>query len=172
MTLSLRLVALMSCCLFVFACTAHYAQSPEEWVSYHKQGTLLRGTKTVEVTRPKKAVEADLAEYASKCVDGMITASRSQQGMQLEASKVQYAAKLKASGEGKTMLSIHTKAITGLSVAKGAHPDGDFFFVSEIQPVGPRTTKITNYYLTMSAPFADEIVEWANGVKKKCPKTR
>lgn len=167
-----RLIALTLCGLFAVACTAHYAQSPEEWVYYHKQGTLLRGSNTVELKRPMKSVEADLAEYTSQCIDGMITVSRLQQGMQLQVSKVQYTGRLKASVDGKTMLSIQTKDLTGPNLIQGAHPDGDFFFVSEIQPIGPGTTKITSYYVTTSAPFADEVAEWAKGVKSKCPKAR
>ena len=173
MNRSSQLVALASCAfLLVPGCTAHYAQSPEEWVHYHKQGTLLRGTKAVDVARSRKAVETNLAEYLAKCVDGMVTVSRLQQGMQLQVSKTQYAAKLKPSADGKTVLAIQTKDLTGPNLVKGQHPDGDFFLVSEIQPDGTSTTKITSYYVTTSAPFAEEILEWANGVKNKCPKTR
>ncbi len=162
----LRAAALMLFFLSAFGCTAHYAQSPEEWVYYHKQGTLLRGIKDIEVKRSKKAVEADLAEYVSKCVDGMITVSRLQQGMQLQVSKSEFTARLKPSEGGKTMLSIQIKSSSGPNLVKGAHPDGDFYFVSEIRQEGQNTTKITSYHLVASESFADEVKEWANGIKK------
>src|SRR5436853_510699 len=110
MTPLLRRIGLITSYLIACGCTAHFAQTPEEWVYYHKQGTTLRGTKTVEVKRSKKAVDADLAEYASKCIDGMVTVSRMQQGMQLDVSRGQYAARLKLSDGGKSMLSIQTKS--------------------------------------------------------------
>jgi hypothetical protein len=81
-------------------------------------------------------------------------------------------ARLKPSQNGKTMLSIQVKSSSGPNLVKGAHRDGDFYFVSEIKQEGQNTTKITSYYLVASEPFADEVKEWANGIKKKCPKTR
>jgi hypothetical protein len=36
--------------------------------------------------------------------------------------------------------------------------------------MGPRLTKVKNYYLKTSEPHSGEVQEWANGVKNKCPK--
>jgi hypothetical protein len=167
-----RLFALASSCLSIVGCgNIEYDKdakhTPEEFVEHHKRGTLMRGTKEIEVKRPRKTVEADLTEYVSKCVDGVITHSRLVQGMQVQQSKVKHTAKLRASGDGKSILWIQTKEL-GYNGPWKAHPDGYYFFAAEIEPMGAKTTKVTSYYLTMSEPFSVEVQDWATGVKKKC----
>jgi hypothetical protein len=140
MTGARRLAALASCCLFVVGCgnieTNKDAQyTPEEFIQYHKQGTLMRGTREAEVKRPRKAVEADLAEYVSKCVDGVITYSRLVQGMQVQQSKVKHTAKFRASEQGKSILWIQTRDL-GYNGPWKTHPDGYYFFAAEVEPMG------------------------------------
>ena len=169
-----RLLALSSCGLLTFGCSSDLIEqnqnakhTPEEFVEYHKKGTLMRGTKEVAVKRPRKVVEADLAQYVSKCIDGVITHSRLVQGMQVQQSRVKHTAKLRASEGGKSILWIQTKELGYVGVWK-THPDGYYFFAAEIESMGPKATKVTSYYLTMSEPFSVEVQEWAAGVKTKC----
>lgn len=146
----------------------HFAQTPEEWVYYHKQGKTMRGTKTVEIPRPLSTVIANLNEYASKCVNGMIMETSLTQGMYYERNRTTYTAKVKPSENGLSLLSIQIMA-DNAPRQKEMAAGGDFFFVSEIQG-GKSKTTITSYYLVMSKHFADQVSEWANGIKKQCPK--
>ena len=170
---ALRVVAFVSSCVVAFGCAQipDPKNTPEEFVYYHKQGTVARGTKVVEVKRARQAVEADLSQYVSKCIDGTVLHSQGNYSLKMSSSKVKYTAKLRASEQGKSILWIQTKTLGYVSPYK-EHPDGPYFFAAEIEPVGPRTTKVTSYYLTMSEPFSVEVQEWSGGVKTRCWRDR
>lgn len=85
--------------------------TPEELIHDHKQGTFARGTKVVEVKRAKQAVEADLSQYVSRCIDGTVLHSQGNYCMKMSSSKTKYTAKLRASEQGKSILWIQTKTL-------------------------------------------------------------
>ena len=169
-----RAIASASCCILAFGCaqTTELKHTPEEFVQYHKQGTLARGTKVAEVKRPMKAVEADLSQYVSKCIDGTVVHSRGDHSLKMGSSKVKYTAKVRASEQGRSILFIQTKTLGYVPVFHTEHTDGLYYFAAEIEPMGPKATKVTSYYLTVSEPFSVEVQEWASGVKTKCWKNQ
>jgi hypothetical protein len=169
-----RLVALSSSCLLAFGCAQipDAKHTPEEFVHYHKQGTVGRGMRAVEVKRPMRAVEADLSQYVSKCIDGTVAHSRGDHSLKMGSSKMKYTAKVGASEQGKSILSIQTKTLGYVPLFHTEHPDGLYYLAAEIEPVGPKATKVTSYYLNVAEPFSVEVQEWARGVKTKCWKDR
>ena len=171
---ALRLFALGSSCLLAFGCaqTPDLKHTPEEFVHYHKQGSVGRGARAVEVKRPMSAVQADLSQYVSKCIDGTVVHSRGDHSLKMGSSKMKYTAKVRPSEQGKSMLSVQTKTLGYVPLFHTEHADGLYSLAAEIEPLGPKATKVTSYYITAAEPFSVEIAEWAGGVKAKCWKNQ
>lgn len=164
----MRNLSLLLTILTVAGCAAgHYAQTPDEWLGYFKQGAFMRGTKVSEVDRPTKQVVADLSEFSMKCLNGVVVRTIVGAGLNRSGSDVRYSAGVRPGSAGTNLFYIATRDLN--YNAEGMPREGIFVFVSEITAQGKKT-KIASHYLSHFEKYAISVDDWASGKQGKCPK--
>jgi hypothetical protein len=140
-------------------------QTRDEFVSMYKTGGMLNKVERATVDRPIKAVTADVADYAKKCLAVQRTRPGSYQLREVGGTTT-YNPKLEAARPGVMALSV--QEYYGRP-EKGMPPDGLYTFVAEFQPAGPKSTQLDIYYIATRGTISDALKQWAAGDKRACP---
>jgi len=165
-----RLTALTPIILLVASCGYHIgaAQTRDEFKVQTKGGGLLTRDEHTTVSRPIKAVVADVKGYADKCLDVSVTTGPNYALREVGGTML-YHPKIDTSKEGVVTLSLQSES-TRKSAMHGAPPDGVFMLVAEIRAADANTTRINFNYLITANSAVEHLKQWANGDKNRCPK--
>ena len=165
-----RLTALTPIILLVASCGYHIgaAQTRDEFKVQTKGGGLLTRDEHTTVSRPIKAVVADVKGYADKCLDVSVTTGPNYALREVGGTML-YHPKIDANKEGVVTLSLQSES-TRKSAMHGAPPDGVFMLVAEIRAADANTTRINFNYLITANSAVEHLKQWANGDKNRCPK--
>lgn len=124
----------------------------------------------IELARPQRAVAADAAEYAAKCIEGFEVRTRIQQGMQLNTSRTQWHARVEAGTNGRQVFSVQADNGPAASFLQRRPPGGIYVLVADIATNGSRTTVDLYHGRVGEGPLvAAKLREWVAGNKKNCP---
>ena len=165
-----RLTALNPIILLVASCGYHIgaAQTRDEFKVQTKGGGFLTRDEHTTVSRPIKAVVADVKGYADKCLDVSVTTGPNYALREVGGTML-YHPKIDTSKEGVVTLSLQSES-TRKSAMHGAPPDGVFMLVAEIRAADANTTRINFNYLNTANSAVEHLKQWANGDKNRCPK--
>jgi len=141
-------------------------QTPGEVREGVKRGAAMSKTERNEVSRPFKAVFADITTNTDKCLN--VTVRGSTPGTYGPVvDSIPYHARSRMVGDkaGETVFQ-HSKRTTGQM------PEGGYFvMVMDTEDIGPNKTSVTIYGPSIGFQnIYDAVLAWAKGEKKACPK--
>ena len=164
----MRMVVLPSSFLFALAGCATNVGAPQtrdEFVSAYKSGGLFRNAEHVVINRSVKAVVADAAEYANKCLKVRVTHGPSYKYKEAGGSTT-YLPKIETTRSGASALSVQEKYND--RAQSGAPPGGIFTLVAEFRAAGNNKTQVDIYHASRDK-IADPLKQWIQGGNRQCP---
>lgn len=165
-----RLTVLTPIIFLVVSCGYHIgaAQSRDEFKVQTKGGGMLTRDEQTTVSRPIKAVVADVKAYADKCLDVSVTTGPNYALREVGGTML-YHPKIDTNKEGVVTLSLQSES-TRKSSMHGAPPDGIYMLVAEIRAADASSTQINFNYMITANSAVKHLKQWANGDKNRCPK--
>lgn len=170
MMLISRLTAFTPIVFLMASCGYHIgaAQTRDEFKVQTKGGGMLTREEHTTVSRPIKAVVADVKGYADKCLNVSVTTGPNYAFKEVGGT-MHYHAKIDTDKEGVVTLSLQSEQ--GRESARhGAPPGGLFMMVAEMRAADASTTRITFNYVITANSAVEHMKQWANGDKGRCPK--
>lgn len=170
MTFIRRLTVLTPIIFLLTSCGYHIgaAQTRDEFKVQTKGGGVLTREEHTTVSRPIKAVVADVKGYADKCLNVSVTTGPNYAYKEVGGT-MHYHSKIDTDKEGVVTLSLQSEQ--GRESARhGAPPGGLFMLVAEMRAADASTTRIALNYVITANSAVEHLKQWSNGDKSRCPK--
>ena len=165
--LLVRRFAALAPLVLASACMSYAIDAPqtrEEFVTRVKGGGFMKDTETLTVSRPSKAVVADLAAFSDQCLN-ITRRTLGNYQTRSNGSITWYHAKVDTDKAGVARLILQGEQPR----MKGQPPGGLFRLVAEVRGGKGSTTRIDLYYIGTHDFVAEQLKLWANGDRSKCP---
>lgn len=160
-----RRFAALAPLILVSACMS-YAITPqtrEEFVTRMKGGGFMKDSETLTVSRPSRAVVADLQAFSDQCLN-ITKRTYGNYQTRSNGSITWYHAKVDTDKAGVARLILQAEQPRMM----GQPPGGIFKLVAEVHG-GKGGTQIDLYYIGSHDFVAEQLKLWANGDRSKCP---
>ncbi len=155
--------------LFLFpifaGCAIGVPQNRQEFVDMYKDARVFGKAEHFTISRPAKAVVADVKEFSRKCLNVRVV-DPPNFALQEAGGSTTFRPKMEKVGNDTTALSLQEEYND--RPMSGAPKDGLFTLVAEIRPAGKNRTELDIYH-ARRGKIADPLKQWADGDRCSCP---